>query len=134
MTEHLLRFLYGAIVISSGFLVGSMGRLAIRELRRVGWHAAVRSVYFWLAANLALSSIALVGICGMRMYDGFHGVALGGSWGWALVIGFGLLLMSKMGFNWAGMIGMQHGKAMWRSLIASLVLWAIFVVAWTWLT
>jgi hypothetical protein len=56
MTDLLLRILYGAIVISSGFLIGSMSRLAVREFRRVGAHDGLRSIYFWLAANLALTS------------------------------------------------------------------------------
>lgn len=134
MTELLLRFLYGAIVIASGFLIGSMSRLAIRELRSVGGHAAVRSTYFWLSTNTAVQGVALTIICLLRTIDGFRGVSLGGSWGWALVFGFFLLLLCKIGFNWAGTLTLEHGKAIWRSFIASLVLWVIFVVAWTWLT
>lgn len=127
MTDLLLRLLYGAIVIASGFLIGSMTRLALREMQKIGLKAGVRSIYFWLAANLAMSSFALVLICGVRTYNSFHGDVAGETWGWGLVIGFALLLLSKVGFTWAGTLGMKHGRAIWWSLIATLTFWTAFV-------
>lgn len=131
MTDLVLRLLYGAIVISSGFLIGSMSRLATREMRRIGVHDGLRSVYFWLAANLAVSSAGLVIICGIRVWDAFHGGVAGSEWGFIIALGFGLLLLSKVGFTWAGTLEMKHGVAIWRSYLLSLIGWVVFVLLWT---
>lgn len=133
MTDILLRLIYGGIVISSGFLICSMGRLAAREFSHIGGYAALRSIYFWLAANLAMTSAALVIICGIRTLDAFHGDPANspGAWSWPLVVGFGLLLMSKAGFNWAGTQTMPHGRAVWWSFIASMIAWLVFGVTYS---
>lgn len=132
MTDLLLRLIYGGIVIASGFLICSMARLAGREYSRIGGYEAIRSIYFWLALNLAISSCALVIICGIRTLDAFHGVSGASSeWTVPLIVGFGLLLISKAGFNWAGTLGMPHGRAVWWSFVVSMVLWIVFGIAWT---
>jgi hypothetical protein len=129
MTGTILLWLYGGIVIASCFLIGSMGRLAAKEFAAVGPFRALRSTYFWLAANLCGQAVALSFICGIRTLDGLRGVDIEGSWPWGLIAGFALLFVSKIGFNWAGSLELKHGKAIWRSFLASLLLWLIFVLA-----
>jgi hypothetical protein len=127
MTETLLLMLYGGIVIASGFLVGSSGRLALVELVREGPRKALRSTFFWIAANLWAQAIALMIICFFRTVDGLRGVSLSGSWGWPLVLGFALLLASKIGFNWTATATLKHGRITWWSIMLSLFLWFAFV-------
>lgn len=131
MTDFALRWLYGAIVISSGFLVGSMSRLALRELRAIGLYEGIRSIYVWLAANMACESIALFLICGIRLWDAFHGEVAGADWGVAIVTGFGILFVMKLGFTWVGTMRLEHGTAIWRGYVLSLAGWTGFVAWWT---
>lgn len=129
MTELILRFLYGAIVSSSGFLIGSMWRLALREFNALGVQLAMRSVYFWLSFSCASITLGLVLICGRRTIDSFHGIyAAGGGARWLLVVGFLFLLVGLTGFNWAGTLELRRGRRIWWMSIASLIAWAVFVV------
>lgn len=131
MSPFLLRWLYGAIVISSGFLVGSMSRLALREMVKIGLHEGVRSIYVWLAANMACESIALLLICGLRLWDAFHGEVAGADWGWPIVLGFSILFLMKLGFTWAGTARLHHGGAIWHGYVLSLIGWTAYVAWWT---
>jgi hypothetical protein len=133
-TALALLLLYGAIVISSAFLIGSMGRLAAKELGRVGGRAAVRSIYFWLALNLAVQGAALVVICGLRTVDAFRGIFAAGGWDGWMVLGFTLLLLSKMGFNWAGTLALRHGTVVWWGYIVTLAAWVAAILTWHFLS
>jgi hypothetical protein len=127
VTETLLLLLYGAIVIASAFVIGSMSFMAFRESTAEGPFRTLQSTYFWLAACVALASTALALICGFRTVDGLRGIALGGSWGWGLVVGFTMLFVAYLGFNWAGSRTVRHGRTIWRTLLVALFLWTAFV-------
>lgn len=129
MTEPVLLFLYGAIVIASAFMIGSMVHLAIKEFHAQGPVNSARSTYFWLAIVAALDAGGLAYVCALRTFDGLNGVALGGSWGWALVVGFAVILGAKVGFNYAGTQDLKHGKLIWRSSLVAIGLWIVFLNA-----
>jgi hypothetical protein len=129
MTEKLLLMLYGAIVIASGFLIVSTAILAFKEYLRLGATAAARSTYFWFAVNVCVQALAITLICFIRTVQGLMGESISGPWSWWLVFGFGLLLVSKIGFNWAATTEMVHGRLTWWSIVASLILWGVFVYA-----
>lgn len=132
MTEDIILLLYGAIVIASAFLIGSMSKLAVKEFHTAGPLNAIGSTYFWLAAGHAGSAVALTGICAIRAYDGLRGDTLGGSslfMAWLLIGWFALLLVTKIGFNWVGTRDVKHGRLIWAAFVSSLVLWIIAVFA-----
>lgn len=132
MTDFLLRFFYGGIIISGGFLVGSMGRLALREARTIGIRAAGSSVYFWLATFVFALGASLMMICMVRLILSFTiPTRASPVWQWLLIAGFLLLFLSNLGFNWAGMRTFTHGKRIWAGYVLSLIGWTIFLSVWT---
>lgn len=128
MTEHLLFFLYGAIIVSNGFLIGSMTRLSIRHLREHGVKKSFNSTYFWLAVNLSGTSVAVAIICAVRAFVSYHGQPSQEVVAPFLLVGFGLLWLFKIGFNWAGTRDLEHGATIWRSFLATIALWLVIVI------
>lgn len=128
--DLVLRLLYGGIIIAGFFLVGAMLYLTVKELLRIGWRAAVRSLYFWLVMLIAGQAVAIAAICAMRLADSFAGFET--QWGWLLVAAFSLLMVTKIGFNYAGSMVVHNGKIIWRAFLAGIFLWSTIVIAtWT---
>lgn len=130
ITEMLLRFLYGAIVITAGFLIGSMFRLLRKEVREIGLLASLNSIYSAIAFYVFSSSVGHVIICGYRVVQSFHGVRTSASYAPALAFGFFMLLAGKVGFSWAGTRRLQHGRTIWWSLMVTMLTWAGVVAGW----
>lgn len=129
MTDLFLRYCYGGVVIASGLLIGSMGRLGLREIRAIGLMASFKSLYVWLAVLQVGMGASLILICGVRGIDSFHGKAAGSVLGPFLLTGFIGLLLCLIGFNWAATRQLKtNGKAIWWGSVISLVLWGIFVL------